>query len=118
MATELDTLRARLDALEDLCGYLYQFAGEVGAPVPILAALWAATDRKKPIRPSEDLPRVLATDCTEVADRDRLLTEVRALLGVSAAAELGRVGGSKTSKAKQLAARANGKKGGRPRKVA
>ena len=116
MATEIDQLRGRVEALEDLCGYMYQFAGEVGAPVAILDALWAAADRKRPI--PADLPHVLDTDCSAVREREDLLAHMRKLLGMSAAKEFARAGGSKTSKAKQLAARANGKKGGRPRKVA
>ena len=33
MASELETLRARVIALEDVCGAAYQLAGTVGAPI-------------------------------------------------------------------------------------
>ena len=35
-------LQARIELLEDVVGAMYQFAGEVGAPVRMLDALWAA----------------------------------------------------------------------------
>ncbi|MEO5823741.1 MAG: hypothetical protein ABIT71_24815 [Vicinamibacteraceae bacterium] len=113
-ASELDKARGRIGALEALCAEMYQIAGTVGAPVAILDALWAASDGR-PI--PADLPIVLDTDCTAVREREDLIAQMRQLLGVSAAAELGRKGGAQTSKAKKRAARANGKKGGRPRKV-
>ena len=113
--SELDKARERIAALEALCAEMYQIAGTVGAPVAILDALWAAADGR-PI--PADLPIVLETDCSAVQEREAVIAAARRILGVSAAAELGRVGGSKTSKAKQRAARANGKKGGRPRKAA
>jgi hypothetical protein len=113
--SELDKARERIAALEALCAEMYQLAGTVGAPVAILEALWAAA-AGKPI--PADLPVVLDTDCIAVRERETLIVQMRQLLGMSAAKEFARAGGSKTSKAKQLAARANGKKGGRPRKVA
>jgi hypothetical protein len=60
---------------------------------------------------------VTELDFEAVRTREFLLAQTRQLLGVSAAAELGRKGGAKTSRAKKRAARENGRKGGRPRKV-
>jgi hypothetical protein len=110
------TLRARVEQLEDLCGALYQFAGEVGAPVRFLDALWAAA-QGKPVDTSALLP-VYAHECEEVQTLRRQLDGVRQIVAVGpAAAELGRAGGSRTSAAKRRAARANGRKGGRPRRA-
>ena len=113
--SELETARARIAVLEALCADAYQLAGTVGAPVRFLDALAAAADGK-PI-PKGDLLPVLEDECEAVGQREALLAKARSVLGVSAAAELGRVGGAKTSSAKRRAARANGKKGGRPKRA-
>jgi hypothetical protein len=111
------TLRARIEQLEDLCGAMYQFAGEVGAPLRFLDAL-AAAAQGKPVGTSALLP-VYARECEEIIALQRQLDAVRQIVAIGpAAAELGRVGGSRTSAAKRRASRANGRKGGRPRKTA
>ena len=91
-------------------------AGAAGAPTRVLDNLWAAA-QGEPLPHATVLP-ILVEEFDEVAVRERRLREARAVLGVSAAAELGRVGGSQRSRAKARAARANGAKGGRPRKAA
>jgi hypothetical protein len=103
MASELDLARARIGALESLCADMYQLAGVIGAPVRFLDALWAAAQGER--LPRRELLPVTLLDCDEIRSREVQLAEVRKVLGVSAAAELGRVGGSKTSRAKQRAAR-------------
>lgn len=115
MASELDALRARVQALENLCGTLYQFAGTVGAPVRFLDALAAGGGGKR--IPKRDLLPVDELECEAVRSREDQLARIREILGVSAAAELGRRGGARTSRAKQRAAQENGRKGGRPRKT-
>ena len=110
-------LRARIEHLESLCAVVYQLAGEVGAPVPMLDALWNAAQGKR--FDVDGLLPVLAQDCEAIAMLRRQLEDVRRIVAIGpAAAELGRVGGSRTSAAKRRAARANGRKGGRPRKAA
>ena len=116
MATEVDRLKARIDVLEAACAEAYQVAGTAGAPVRVLDNLWAAA-QGEPLPHATVLP-IAETEFDEVASRERQLREARAVLGVSAAAELGRVGGRQRSRAKARAARANGAKGGRPRKNA
>ena len=115
MASELETLRARVVALEDVCGAAYQLAGTVGAPIRFLDALAAAAGGKR--IPKVDLLPVSELECDQVREREDLITRARELLGASAAAELGRRGGAKTSRAKKRAAQENGRKGGRPRKT-
>lgn len=116
-AKELSTLRARVVVLEELCAAAYQFAGEVGAPLRWLDAL-AGAAQGGPVTVEGLLP-IRASDCEEVQTLQRQLEEVRRIVAVGpAAAELGRLGGSRTTAAKRRAARMNGKKGGRPRKAA
>lgn len=115
MASELEALRARVAALEDVCGAAYQLAGTVGAPVRFLDAFAAASGGKR--IPKVDLLPVSELECAEVREREERLMQARQVLGVSAAAELGRRGGAKTSRAKKRAAKENGRRGGRPRKV-
>jgi len=114
---ELARLRARVEILEAVCAEAYQLAGAIGAPVRFLDMLWAAAQGK-----SVDVEGILpvSTDeCEEVLALKQQLAEVRRIVAVGpAAAELGRVGGLRTSVAKRRAARANGRKGGRPRKAA
>jgi hypothetical protein len=76
MDAETERLRARVAALEDLCAWMYQFAGEVGAPVPVLDALWAAQTGKA-FAGSDQLPRVLAGDCEAVQEARRGVSEPR-----------------------------------------
>ena len=61
MASEIDTLRARVGALEGLCADAYQLAGTVGAPVRFLNALAAAAAGKR--LPKVELLPVLETEC-------------------------------------------------------
>jgi hypothetical protein len=113
---EVARLRARVELLEEVVGALYQFAGEVGAPVRMLDTLWAVAQGNA--ADLEDLTSVYANDCREVQTPRRQLEEVRRIVAVGpAAAELGRLGGSRTTAAKRRAARANGRKGGRPRRA-
>ena len=110
-------LHARIAHLEEVCAVAYQFAGEVGAPVRLLDVLWEEAQGRT--TDLEQLLPVYAQDCEEVALLKQQLEAVRRIVAVGpAAAELGRVGGSRTSPAKRRAARANGRKGGRPRKAA
>ena len=114
---ELARVRARVDELEELCAAAYQLAGEVGAPTRILDALWAAA-QGAPL-PAVDWLPIRASECEEIETLRRQLEAVRRIVAIGpAAAELGRLGGTRTSAAKKRAARANGRKGGRPRQVA
>lgn len=110
--SETETLRARVSHLEALCADAYQLAGAVGAPERFLDALWAAAQGEEV--PAGDRLPISAVECDEVRSREALLDDLRKLLGISAASELGRKGGSQTSEAKQAAARKNGRRGGRP----
>ena len=115
--TDSKRLHARIAHLEEVCAVVYQFAGEVGAPVRLLDMLWAEADGKT--TDLESLLPVLAGECEEIVTLRRQLEGVRRIVAVGpAAAELGRRGGSRTSPAKRLASRANGRKGGRPRNAA
>jgi hypothetical protein len=114
---DLDALRHRVQALEELCAEVYQLAGEIGAPVRFLDALWAAA-QGRPLPGGERIP-VRAEECSEMAALQRRLEEVRRAVAIGpAAVELGRLGGKRTSLAKRRAAAANGRKGGRPRRAA
>lgn len=119
MSEQLHTiarLRARIEQLEYVCAEAYQLAGAVGAPVRCLDLLWAAAQGK-----SVDVDGMLpvhADECEEIIALQRQLQEVRRIVAVGpAAAELGRLGGSRTSPAKRRSSRTNGRKGGRPRKA-
>jgi hypothetical protein len=83
MASELETLRARVGALEDICGAAYQLAGTVGAPIRFLDALAAAAGGKR--IPKVDLLPVSEMECDQVREREDLITRARELLGASAA---------------------------------
>ena len=110
-------LRARVDLLEHVVGAMYQFAGEVGAPVRMLDALWAVSQGKS--IDVQHLTRVYKDECEEIITLKRQLDDVRKIVAIgSAASEFGRLGGSRTSDAKRRASAANGRKGGRPRKTA
>lgn len=114
---ETARLRARIENLEYVCAEAYQFAGAVGAPVRLLDLLSEAAAGKTV--DVDGMAPVLLDECLEVAGLKQQLEEVRRIVAVGpAAAELGRLGGSRTSAVKRRAARANGQKGGRPRKSA
>lgn len=102
-------LQARVDELEAVLAEAYQLAGAIGAPKRVLDNLAAAID-ERPLPRQTFLP-VQAEECGEVA---ALLT----LLNGTAASVFGRAGGQARSRSKTAAARANGAKGGRPRKPA
>ena len=139
MQRELDLLRARVALLEGVVAEAYQFAGAVGAPVRVLDNLDAAVSGRR--LPHETFLPVRSEECDEVADLLHLLEKVavapertaglrapakanpRTREKVAArrntlAAVLGRSGGQARTRAKAAAARANGAKGGRPRKTA
>jgi hypothetical protein len=114
---QIERLRARVAELEELCAAAYQFAGALDAPEAWLDALWAASQGGT-FSAGQLLP-ISAEACGAVADLHEQLEDVRRIVAVGpAAAELGRVGGQRRSAAKRRAARANGRKGGRPRKQA
>lgn len=114
-AQEVVKLRARVEQLEDVLGAMYQFAGAVGAPLRVLDALWASAQGQA-VDTGTLLP-VHADECEEILTLKRQLEAVRRIVAIGpAAVELGRLGGSRTSPSKRRAARANGLKGGRPRK--
>jgi hypothetical protein len=109
--------RARVEELEELCAAVYQFAGEIGAPPRVLDALWSAAQGEA--IPQTGLLPIAAGECEEIRMLRHQLEAVRRIVAVGpAAAELGRIGGTRSSVAKRRAARANGRKGGRPRKAA
>ena len=97
----LNRFQARVDALEELCAEVYQFAGTVGAPVRVLDALNAAAEGRE--LPAGSLLPISLNECADV--RPQL-----------AAAVLGRRGGRVTSVAKRRASKRNAKAGGRPPK--
>ncbi len=99
----------RIEALEALCGELYQVLGAVGAPVPVLDKVSAAA-AGKPI-PNLDLLPIGELDFDEVKERQETIDEMATLLAKHLAAR----GGRSSSEAKRRAARTNGRKGGRPR---
>jgi hypothetical protein len=114
---ELAHLRDRIGNLEAVCAEAYQFAGAIGAPVRVLDMLWAAAAGRTV--DVEGIPPVLAEECEEILTLRRQLEDVRRIVAVGpAAAELGRLGGARSSAAKRRAARTNGRKGERPRKAA
>lgn len=116
MPSEVATLRAGVEALESLCGEIYQVAGTVGAPVRVLDKLWAAAQGEA--IPAASVLPLVETDFEEVAARQAIIDAIVKAIGPSVSAERARAGGAERSAAKGRAARANGKKGGRPRKNA
>jgi hypothetical protein len=115
MASELDTLRARIAALEELCGNVYQALGALGAPVEVLDTVFAAAQGED-IPDPQPLFSTIPTDYDEVQKRQAIINSILTAIGPTVSAERGRAGGSVSSTAKRRAARANGQKGGRPRK--
>ena len=107
-----DAKQRRIEELESVVAQAYQLAGAIGAPVRVLDVLSAAV-KGRPL-PSETFLPIAAEECDEVARRQRVIDQVREVLGTSAAQDLGRLGGRQRSAAKARAARANGRKGGRP----
>lgn len=104
---------ARVDELQALCAELYQVLGTVGAPVTVLDKVWAAAA-------GDRIPRTVLLPIAEdafdaVRERQDTIDAITRLLAPRRAAMLGQAGGRRTSDAKRAAARANGRKGGRPR---
>lgn len=102
----------RVQVLEDLCGELYQVLGNAGASAQVLDKVWAAANGD-PIPKVKLLP-IEPLDFDEVRTRQETIDEIATLLAKQLAAR----GGRQRSEAKRRAARANGLKGGRPRKQA
>jgi hypothetical protein len=101
---------ARIAQLESLCAELYQVLGTAGAPDAVLDKVSAAA-AGKPI-PDVDLLPIGELDFDEVRERQQTIDQMATLLAKHLAAR----GGRKSTDAKRFAARANGRKGGRPRK--
>jgi hypothetical protein len=106
------SVKSRVAELEALCADLYQVLGAVGAPEPVLDAVSAAA-AGKPLPPADLLP-IDALNFNEVKERQDTIDEMTTLLAKHLAAR----GGRQSTEAKRQAARANGGKGGRPRKQA
>lgn len=111
MARREFNTQARIEALQALCGEAYQMAGTVGAPVAVLDKLAAAANGE-PI-PDIDLLPLGEMDFDEIRERQETIDQISTLLAKNLAAR----GGRQRSEAKRLAARENGRKGGRPRKT-
>jgi hypothetical protein len=110
-------LKARIENLEEVCAEAHQFAGAMGAPERLLDLFHHATQGKTVSL--DGFKPVTANECDEIIRLQAQLAAVRQAAGVGpAASEFGRLGGSVRSRAKTQAARANGRKGGRPRKTA
>ena len=87
----------------------------VALPIALLSALHDATPRQLTEVHASARGNAIVNDELDVhISLNGILTELVGLTG--AAAHLGAEGGKKTSPAKTAAARANGKRGGRPRK--
>ena len=112
MRPEIEQLRERIEALETVCAEAYQVAGAIGAPVRVLDQLLAAAEGR-PLPHRSVLPFEIE-ECDEIADLQRIHREVCDLLAPSVYRETGRRGGKVSSPKKARAARANGRKGGRP----
>ncbi len=110
VANVRNAAHSRVEALEALCGELYQVLGTVGAPEQMLDKV-AAAAAGKPIPDIELLP-IGEMDFDEVRERQQTIDEIATLLAKQLAAR----GGRRSTNAKRRAARANGRKGGRPRK--
>jgi hypothetical protein len=117
MASERETLRARIAALEELCGNVYQALGALGAPVEMLDTLFAASQGED-IPDQQPLFSTIPIEYEEVQKRQAIIDSIVSAINSTVSAQRGRAGGSVSSAAKRRAARANGRKGGRPRKSA
>jgi hypothetical protein len=107
---------ARIEALEALCGELYQVLGNAGASEQVLDKVWAAANGD-PIPDVKLLPSK-PMDFGEVRKRQETIDQIVTYLAPSLGTRLGKIGGSRSTEAKRQAARLNGRKGGRPRKEA
>jgi hypothetical protein len=105
-------LAARVEALESLCGELYQVLGNAGASEQVLDKVWAAASGD--LIPDVKLLPSQPMDFDEVRERQETIDEMASLLAKHLAAR----GGRQKTDAKRVASRANGRKGGRPRKTA
>lgn len=105
---------ARVDELQALCAELYQVLGTVGAPAPVLDKVAAAAAGRR--IPAIDLLPIGEDAFHAVRERQDTIDAITRLLAPRRAAMLGQAGGRRTSDAKSAAARANGRKGGRPRR--
>lgn len=106
---------ARVDELQALCAELYQVLGTAGAPTHVLDKVWAAANGD-PI-PKGDLLPIDEQAFSEVRELQDTIDAITRLLAPRRAAIIGAAGGQRTSQAKAAAARANGRKGGRPKKA-
>lgn len=105
----------RVQALEALCAELYQVLGTVGAPAAVLDKVEAAAAGRA--IPRVELLPIGEDDFEAVRERQTMIDQIATLLAPRRAAIVGQAGGRRTSQVKIAAARANGLKGGRPRKV-
>lgn len=106
-------MQARIAELEDVVGQAYQLAGEVGAPVRVLDLLSAAV-AGRPLPADTFLP-IAADECAEVQQAWQTLAAVGDIVEPYLRTRIASRAGATRSDRKAAAARANGRKGGRPR---
>jgi hypothetical protein len=112
----LQQLRARVEQLEDVCGQAYQLAGEVGAPARVLDILFAASNGDD--LPSESFLPITADECSEIASVRGVLAQVLDIAEPYMRKRIAARAGATRSDRKAASSRENGRKGGRPRKIA